>query len=158
MAQGFSAYLQNYLIDTTFRAGTAWTTPSNLYICLLTTACVNTDTGTTISAGGGTGVEVTGGSYARVEYDPIATNWDDTQQDGTSAASSGSTGITRNNIAITFPTATADWGTIVGVCICDDATAGNMLFYGTLANPTIINNGAIFIFNPDQLQIKLDCS
>jgi hypothetical protein len=52
-----SNWLENRLIDHIYRA-TAFSMPSNIYIALLTTNCVASDTGTNLTSGGGTGVEV----------------------------------------------------------------------------------------------------
>src|SRR5690606_21366039 len=95
----FSNYLENKIVDWLFR-GQAYTPPSTIYVGLLTAAPDDTDGGT----------EVTGGSYARVAVTSSLTNWAGTQGAGTTAASSGTSGTTSNNSAITFPTPTASWG------------------------------------------------
>jgi hypothetical protein len=67
------------------------------------------------------GVEVTGGSYARV-----AAAFD---------ASSG--GVTQNTSLITFPAATANWGTITHVGIYDAVSSGNQLHYVAVTNKDV---------------------
>src|SRR5579862_7350931 len=95
-----SKFFFNKLIDHIFRTATM-AKPSHLYLALFLTN-PNID---------GSGTEVSGGSYARVQLDPLDTNYLATQG-GTSGASSGSTGSTSNAVAFTFPSPTADWGVI----------------------------------------------
>lgn len=128
-----SNYLENKLIDHIFRA-TSFTMPTNIYIALCTATPTDASTGSTIT-------EVSGGSYARQQYDPSASaRWTATQG-GTSGASSGTDGTTENDTAITFPTATADWGTVTSVAIVDASSAGNVLFWGDLDASKVVSNG-----------------
>jgi len=80
----------------------------------------------------GTGAEVSGGSYARVQRDPLDANW--TAPDATG-------GLTDNVAAITFPAPTANWGVVTHFAVWDAATVGNMLCYGALTTPKTINSG-----------------
>lgn len=150
-----SKFLFNTLVDFVFRQG-SYTPSTTLYIGICTVTPVSGDSGTQVYSGsGGTGVEVTGGSYARVAYNPSSSsNWTATQG-GVSGASSGSTGLTSNNTTITFPTATASWGTIVGMAIFDAATNGNMLFFGALSASKVVGSGDVFDFNANQLSVTL---
>jgi hypothetical protein len=125
-----SNYAENKIIDQLFR-GQAFTFPTTLYVGLYTAAPSET--------GGGT--EVSGGSYARVAVTANMTNWAGTQAAGSTTASSGTSGTTSNNIAVTFPAPTASWGVITSVGIFDAATAGNMLIYGNLTISKTVNNG-----------------
>ena len=150
-----SQFLENKVVDHVFRA-TAYTMPGTIYISLQTTACVYTDTGTTLTSGsGGTGVEVTGGSYARTAYNPSATSDWEATQGGVSGASSGTTGLTSNHTTITFPTATASWGTVTGIAICDALTNGNLLYFGTLSASKTVSSGDVFQFSANALSITL---
>jgi hypothetical protein len=150
-----SNYLENKLIDALFR-NTSFTPPTTLFIALCTTTPVDSDTGTNLTSGsGGTGVEVTGGSYARAELDPSTTNWANTQNSG-SGASSGTNGTTSNTPAITFTTATGSWGTITGCAILDASTNGNMLWFGALSTSKTVNTGDVFQFNANQLSVQID--
>jgi hypothetical protein len=124
-----SDYLENKLIDHLFRA-TAYTAPSALYYGLFTAAPSD--------SGGGT--EVTGGSYARAQLDPSTTNYRNTQNSGT-GASSGTGGQTANASVITYPTPTANWGTITHIGVFDAATSGNLLAHGALSQSKNVNNG-----------------
>ena len=71
------------------------------------------------------GTEVTGGAYARANTNGL---W---------ATPSGSSPTTvSNNATITFPTATASWGTIVAFALFDASTGGNRLYWGDLTDAT----------------------
>lgn len=123
-------YLENKLIDQIFRAQ-AYSFPSTLYFALFTANPTD--------SGGGT--EVSGGSYARVSRACSLANFAGTQSAGSTTASSGSSGSTSNNTAITFPAPTANWGVITGVGVFDLASGGNMLFYGALGTQKTVNSG-----------------
>ena len=139
-------YLENKLIDQIFR-GQAFTFPTTLHVGLLTAAPGE--------AGGGT--EVSGGSYARVAVAASLANWAGTQAAASTTASTGSSGTTSNNGAITFPAPTASWGSVTHFAIYDAATAGNMLFYGSLGTAKTVNNGdAAPSFLASSLSIQID--
>ncbi len=86
---------------------------------------------TVIPADSGGGTEVSGGSYARVALTNNTTNW---------PASTGTNPTVKaNGTAITFPKATANWGTIVAFAIFDANSGGNLLYWGSLAANKVIN-------------------
>lgn len=125
-----SDYLENKIIDWLLR-GQAFTAPATVYVALFTTAPTD--------AGGG--VEVSGGSYARVAVSSSLANWAGTQAAGSTTASTGTGGTTSNNGTITFPAPTAAWGVVTSFGVFDAASAGNLLFYANLTTPKTINNG-----------------
>jgi len=125
----FSDYMENKVIDHMLR-NQAFTPPSTLYVALYTVSPSD--------SGGGT--EVSGGSYTR-------------QTVTLSAASSGSTS---NSADVTFPTATADWGTIVAVGILDNSSGGNLLAWGGLSTSKTVNNGDQFKIPAGNLTISVD--
>ena len=137
-----SDYLENKMVDQLFRGQTAPTT-STLYVALLTSAPSD--------SGGGT--EVSGGSYARVAVTSSLTNWAGTQEIGSTTASSGTSGQTSNNIAITFPTPSATWGTATHFGIYDNASSGNLLFYGALTIAKTINQSDTVTFPAGSLTV-----
>jgi len=140
---GMSDYLANKMIDLIFR-GQAYTWPATLYCSLFSAAPTN--------AGGGT--EFSAGNYARVALVPSLTSLCGTQGAGTTVASTGSTGRTANNAAITFASPNADWGTVNGQGIHDAITAGNLLFWGTPSVPkTVSSGGAAPSYDADTLSI-----
>lgn len=116
-----SDYLEVELRKHLFRTG-SFTKPTVLGVALFTVAPTD--------AGGGT--EVTGGSYARVNVPPLDANW---------TAVSATDGATDNAAAITFPTPTANWGTIVAFGIFDATSSGNLLVWGLITPNKTVNNG-----------------
>lgn len=127
MAQ-ISNYLENELIDHILR-NLAYTSPTTVYVALYTSDPTDADSGT----------EVTGGSYARQS----------------AAFSAPSNGATSNSSDITFPTATANWGTITHVGIRDALTTGNLLFHGALTASKVVNSGDTFKINATDLDVTL---
>lgn len=108
-----SDYLENAVINAVLNnTSLAVTTP---YVALYTAAPSD--------SGGGT--EVTGGSYARVS----------------ASFSAASGGATSNDAAVTFPSPTANWGTVTHFGILDASTSGNLLYWGALGTSRNILNG-----------------
>jgi hypothetical protein len=110
-------YFENVVINHILR-NQAYTPVATIYVGLYTAAPSDT--------GGGT--EVTGGAYARQSI----------------SLGAGSLGATDNTADITFPTASAGWGTVTHVGIFDASTGGNLLMYGALTASRVVNNGDIF--------------
>lgn len=96
------------------------------------------DAGTAIS-------EPSGGSYARVAVTASLANWSGTQSAGSTTASSGTSGVSSNNGAITFPTPTADWCSglerVWGWAMFDASSAGNAWEWAPLTALQAITNG-----------------
>lgn len=89
---------------------------------------------TTTPADDGTGgTEVTGGSYAREAYARNGTNW------GSSTAGAPST--IQSLVAITFTTASANWGTVASWGYFTAVTAGTLLLFAVLDTSKAVNNG-----------------
>lgn len=122
-------YLENKILDWLLR-GQAYTPPATSYIGLLTAAPSDSAAGT----------EVTGGSYARVAVTSNATNWNSSDGDN-DAASSGTDGTTENDVVVTFPAPTANWGSVTHFGIYDAASGGNLLIHAALSTAKTINNG-----------------
>lgn len=119
-----SDYMENKLVDWLFRAQ-SFTPPAILYVGLLTADPAD--------SGGGTEVAYVG--YARVPVTSSLAAWAGTQGDGTTSASSGSSGVTSNNAEIDFPVPAADVGTpVTHFAIYDAATSGNRLIEGVITN------------------------
>jgi hypothetical protein len=130
-------YLENKLIDHLFQ-GTAYTAPSTLYVGLMTA----------VSDGEvGTITEVSGGSYARVAVTADASHWSD---------ATGNNGTTSNVSAVTFPEATADWGTCTHFGIWDASSSGNLLVYAALTTSRNITTGSAPSFAAGALTVQLD--
>ena len=127
---GFSDYLEDKVLDHVF-GGSAYTAPSTLYVALYTVAPSD--------RGGGT--EVSGGAYAR--------------QTATFSVSGTNPTTASNTAAIEYPTATADYGTVVAVGVFDASSSGNLLAYANLSTSKVVSSGDIFRFNTGDLDITL---
>lgn len=123
-----SNYLEGALVNAVLR-NTSYTSPTTVYVALYTSDPGETDAGT----------EVSGGSYAR--------------QAATFGAPSN--GVTTTSADLTYPVATANWGTITHVGIRDALTAGNLLFYGALDASKTINSGDQFKILAGNLTVTL---
>lgn len=123
-------YLENQLVDHVLR-NRSFTMPTSLWIALYTAAPSD--------AGGGT--EVSGGNYARVEVGAAFDDWESTQGTSADEDSTGTGGATENVSQLTFPTPSANWGSVTHFAILDASTGGNMLFHGALTTPKTVNNG-----------------
>lgn len=137
-----SDYAENKLGDALLR-GVALTFPAALYVALFTVAPSD--------AGGGT--EVAGGSYARVQNGPSLTTWKGTHG-STSGPSSGTSGLFKNAVPVTFPAPTGNWGTVVHIGVFDAPTGGNLWLQGPLLPAqAVVNGGAAPSFAVDALAL-----
>jgi len=127
---GFSDYLEDKVLDHVF-GGTAYTAPTTLYVALYTVAPTDT--------GGGT--EVSGGAYAR--------------QTAAFTVSGTSPTTASNSAAVEYPTATANYGTVVAVGVFDASSGGNLLAYANLDTSKVVSTGDVFRFNTGDLDITL---
>ena len=134
MAGSKADFLENKLLDHVLGAAT-YTPPVTVYIALYTVAPSD--------AGGGT--EVTGGSYARVAVTNNATNFP-----------AATAGAKSNGTVITFPAATASWGTVVAHAELDAPTGGNFLYWGDLTVSKAINSGDTASFAVGDLDFTED--
>ena len=123
-----SNYLENALINATLR-NTSYTSPATVYISLHTADPTDA----------GSGTEVSGGSYIR--------------QSATFGAPSN--GVSTTTADITFPQATANWGTIGWIGIWDAQTTGNLLYHTALDASKAIDNGDIFKIASGSLTVTL---
>jgi len=126
---GFSDYLEDKVLDHVF-GGVAYTAPTK-YVALYTVAPTDT--------GGGT--EVSGGAYVR--------------KTATFNVSGTSPTTATNAAAIEYPTATANYGTVVAVGVFDALTSGNLLAYANLDASKVVSSGDVFRFDAGGLDITL---
>jgi len=124
----FTDYLENKLLAHTF-SNTAYTSPSTVYVALYTVAPTDSSVGT----------EVTGGGYVRQ-----------------SASFTTTASDTTNASAIEWPTATADYGTVVAVAVLDASSSGNMLAFAALDTNKTISTGDVFRIPTGDLDITLN--
>jgi len=122
-----SDFLETNILNHVLR-GVAYASPAGVYVALFTVAPSD--------PGGGT--EVTGNGYTR--------------QSITFATPSG--GQVSNSSDVLFPTATADWNTIVAYAIFDAPSAGNMLYYASLNSPRDILTNDQLRFPAGQIIIQ----
>lgn len=125
-----SNYLENALLNGTLN-GTTYTAPTTVYVSLWTSN-PNDD---------GSGTEVSGGSYARAAV--------------SFATASGTTGLVATDADVTFPTATASWGTVGWIGINDAASGGNLLYHTALDTAKTIDSGDIFKITTGNLTVEL---
>ena len=126
-------FLELELLDHVFR-NSAYTPPSNVYVALHTG-----DPGET-----GALLELSGDGYART----VVTFGAPTD------AGDGNSQVT-NSAAVTFPAATADWGTVTHFSLWDASSAGNCLWKGALTESRAIVNTDEARFATGTLVIKL---
>jgi len=123
-----SNFLENALINATLR-NTTYTSVATVYVSLWTSDPTDA----------GSGTEVSGGSYARTSV----------------TFASPSNGVTTNNADVTFPTATASWGTVGWIGINDAQTSGNLLYHTALDTAKAIDSGDIFKISTGNLSVTL---
>lgn len=122
--------LQNALVDAIMR-GQPFQAPVTWYVALVT------QLGDSVTPGR----EVSGTGYLRQPINASLLNFSGTQGAGSTTASTGTSGSSSNNVAITFGNAGTNWGTIIGYEFWDQATGGNRWLAGKLANALTINTG-----------------
>ena len=126
----FSNYLENALINAVLR-NTSYTSPTTVYVSLYTSDPTDADSGTEVSTSS------TG--YARTAV----------------TFGAPSNGVSTNSADVTFPTATASWGTVTHIGIHDASTAGNLLFHTPLDTSKTIDSGDIFKITSGNLSVTL---
>jgi len=133
-----SNYLEQKLLDYLFN-DQAFTQPQT-FVSLYTSNPDEDDTG----------VEVTGGSYAREEVHENAgasPYWNLAVTEG------GGGYLVDNQSDITFTEATASWGVVSHFGIHDAATVGNLLIFGALTSSKTVDSGDTFKFPTGDLDI-----
>lgn len=126
-----ATYFENAIIN--LMRSTAFTEVA-AYVALFTTTATTAE----LEAGTLTN-EVTDGAYAR-------------QLAGLGAPTDGAAS---NSGDITFPQATADWGTIQFAALMDAVSAGNVLMYSELDQNKTVNNGDTFKINAGDLDVTI---
>lgn len=137
MAGGPSVYLADKMLDKTLK-DVALTVPATFYVALLTTATETNLRGNDIA---NASEVANAGAYARVSV----------TQAQFSSASAGQSQVT---VDLTFPTATAGWGTIYQAALMDASAhnTGNVWYFGPLSSSATIQSGDVlkipaFTFN-----------
>ena len=132
----FSDYLEDNIIDHILR-NQSFTPPAAVYVALFTAS-------TGLEANNPT-AEVSTGAYVRKTL--------------TLDAASG--GASANTSDITWPEATASWGTVTHVCICDHETNStwgtnvNVLMWGPLTAEKAVGDGDTFKIKAGDLDVAV---
>lgn len=133
--------LEQKLLDHIYNE-VAYTAPTTIYVALYTDDPTDADVGT----------EVSGGSYARVLVNKNgagAPEWDLAIVDGIGY-------MVTNGDDITFPTATAAWGTVTHIGLHDHVSAGNLLHHTILDASQVVGDGGIVKFLVGDLSMRLE--
>lgn len=134
MAGGITENGRNYLLSVGFGGAAV---DATYYMALLLTEPDEDDDGTTIN-------EPSGGSYARASVTNNVTNFP-----------TPTVGVMTNGTDVTFATATADWGLIKYVGICDAVSAGDLLCWFELSPVLEVRNGATATLPANTLSMTL---
>lgn len=128
-----SNYLENKVLDHVLTS-TTYIAPGTRYLALFTgSAATNLEAGVLTD-------EVSGGAYARTAV----------------TFGNASNGAAANNAMVTFPVATASWGTITHVAVMDALTGGNVLFWAPVVVQKTIDAGDTFLVFVNNLSITLN--
>jgi hypothetical protein len=124
-----SNYLENKLLDHVLR-NVSYTSPTTVYVGLYTSDPADDNSGT----------EVTGGSYARQIL----------------SVTTATAGIVTSSADVTFPQATAQWGTISHIGLLDAVTSGNLLMHTPLTTSRAVEVGDVLKISTGSLTASLD--
>lgn len=116
----FEELIGNHLLRTA-----TWSKPTTIYVGLFTTMPGEDGTG---------GVEVSGGSYARVQCGPGDSYW---------TGPTGGSGIYSNSSVVQFAVPTANWGSIVGFGLFSASSSGTLFISKAFTTPVTINAGEL---------------
>lgn len=124
---GLSDYMENAVLNSMLRGVAFPSVTGSVYVALWIGDPLD-------DASGGAEVSTSGTAYARVAISRATGSW---------AAPSNSSGSqqTTNSAAVSFATATANWGTVTHMALFDAATAGNMLASAPLGTSRNILSG-----------------
>ena len=125
-----STYAKAQLGDAVLRAVSLPAVTGDLFLTLYTSDPGDDDAGT----------EVAGGTYAR---QPVSFGI-------------GVAGLYKNDALITFPTATAGWGTVTHFGLRDADAAGNLWIHGALTAPKLVETDDTVKVAIDALQVTWD--
>ncbi len=131
-------FIARALLDLAFGA-VSYSPPAPVFLGLFTT---------NPNAAGSGGVEVSGGSYARLSVTNNTTNFP--------AATGTTAGSKTNGATFNFVQATANWGTVTGVGLFTASSSGTLILSLPLTSSTAVNSGSIARFNTSNLTVTLD--
>lgn len=126
---GKSDYLENKILDHVLR-NTAYTSPTTVYMALFTAAPSD--------AGGGT--EVSTNNYSRTAI----------------TFGAAASGAIANSSPVNFPTPSGSWGACTHFGIFDASSAGNLLYWGALAQTETPLSGNTVTFPTGDIDVTED--
>lgn len=124
-----SNYLENKILEHTLK-GVLYEAPTVVYLALYLDNPTDDNLGT----------EINGNGYARKPITFGVPNQ----------------GIISNDMPISMPISTGEWGEITHIGILDNITGGNLLYYGALSVPQIVQANNQLYIDTNQLKITLD--
>ena len=127
-----STYFLNCIMGNVFKTKTSPALPSKVYLGLSKTTPTMSGTGITEPAAAA--------GYARVELKNLSVP---------------NNGIITNNIEVSFPKSTAEWGTVTHFVLYDAATGGNFLLSEKLAKSRTVEEDVIVILETGKLKFTL---
>ena len=130
MSSQSSLYLRQYILEHVLMHADN-PSPTDLYLALFTED----------PTPAGTGQEVTGDGYERMEV-----TW---------ALLSGRVDAAGNSNNITFPEALADWGLVTHWGVMDDVTEGNLLYFGQATLARDSSAGSVLLVPPNNTLVDL---
>lgn len=128
-----SDYVENQILNC-YLNQTNITAPTNIYVGLHTADPTDA----------GSGAEVSGNGYARVEI---------TDKFGTASGTGGS--VSSNADITGFTASGGNWGTVSHIGIYDASTSGNLLFHTALDSSATVNDGDSFQISSGNLTVTV---
>ena len=128
-----SDYVENQILNC-YLNQTNITAPTNIYVGLHTADPTDA----------GSGAEVSGNGYARVEI---------TDKFGTASGTGGS--VSSNADITGFTASGGNWGSVTHIGIYDASTSGNLLFHTALDSSATVNDGDSFQISSGNLTVTV---
>lgn len=125
-----TTHFLNRVAGNLFRTETSPAIPTEYYIGLSTTE--PTMSGTNVSE------PASGAGYSRVLLNNLSTPMN---------------GVVTNTANINFEESTASWGTITHFVIYDAEIGGNLLMYGALSTPRVVEAATVMTIRQDYLRL-----
>lgn len=134
MGLAASDTLAEQLLEHLFRTA-SFAKPTNITVALMTGVATDSQL-----VG-----EVSGNGYLRQSLPPLDANW--------TAVASGSL---KSDQKVTFPAATAQWGTIRSAALIFNDGTDTQYLFGNLTTPQFVDNANVFEFDVGKIIVRLD--
>lgn len=126
-----TTYFLNCVAGNLFGTTTSPAIPSAYYIGLSTTAPA--------IDGSNVSEPASGSGYSRVVLDNLSAPTD---------------GVVTNTASVNFEESTASWGTVTHFVIYDAQTGGNLLMYGALSTPRVVEEATVMTIRQSYLRLS----